>query len=93
MQAWPIETNIAVRPLHTAGSFSGTFVKPTFDLLQASRQLYLEAAAFVYTLNTFGFNDFGTLDCWIIKHALNGSAWSLQLMCYTYVQLYCNGHR
>jgi hypothetical protein len=46
------------------------FVKPAFALPRVCRQMYVETAATVYTLNTFTFTDLQTLDRFIKDRAL-----------------------
>jgi hypothetical protein len=46
------------------------FIKPTFTLPSVCRQIYVETAPKVYTLNTFTFTDYRTLDRFIKERAL-----------------------
>ncbi|CAA9964472.1 hypothetical protein PTMSG1_07831 [Pyrenophora teres f. maculata] len=55
------------RPLRATTS---GFVKPKYALPTVCRQIYVEAAAMVYTLNNFRFDDRNVMDCFIKHRAL-----------------------
>lgn len=64
-RSWPIGHTLDVRPLRPAGHFPSTLVHPHFTLPKVCRQVYVESSAFIYTLNTFRFNNCTALDQWV----------------------------
>ncbi|KAF2797889.1 hypothetical protein K505DRAFT_234490 [Melanomma pulvis-pyrius CBS 109.77] len=56
---------VKIRPLGCEETTPSNFVRPTFQLLQVCRQIYIEASHIVYTMNTFGFNNGDVMDRWI----------------------------
>ncbi|KAH8733045.1 hypothetical protein GQ44DRAFT_766109 [Phaeosphaeriaceae sp. PMI808] len=54
-----------IRPFCAATYFPRNFVRPNFALPRVCRQIYVESSAFIYTLNTFGFDSYTSLDGWV----------------------------
>ena len=93
-RSWPIGPTLDVRPLHAATHFPRSFVRPTFALPQVCRQVYVEAAPFVYTLNTFGFDGFVAFDRWVKNRPLGQKRLVNSVnMPYDYMHLYRHGFR
>lgn len=53
------------RPMERTSSNSKSYVKPSFQLHKVCRQMFVEAAPFIYTLNTFSFSGLSAIDLWI----------------------------
>ncbi|KAJ4325868.1 hypothetical protein N0V94_000430 [Neodidymelliopsis sp. IMI 364377] len=70
------------------------FVRPTFQLPEVCRQIYLEASPYIYTLNTFAFHSLLALDKWIKNRCLGQRRLIASLdVPRTYVRLYRSGLR
>jgi hypothetical protein len=69
-RSWPIGPTLDVRSLRPAQHFPRTFVRPNFALSRVCRQVYVESSAFIYTLNTFRFNNCTAIDRWVKSLAL-----------------------
>lgn len=80
--------------MNAATHFPRTFVTPTFALTHVCRQTYVEASAYVYTLNTFGFDGYASFDRWI-KNRVPGQSELITSvnMPYDYTHLYRGGFR
>jgi len=77
-------------PLETGGSF----VWPNFALPKVCRQLYVEAAAMVYTLNNFSFFNKLAMDRFIKHRALGQRRLITSITVPSdYFRLYAAGHR
>lgn len=61
----PIQSIYDMRTVYPVTLCTPGFVRPTFQLPRVCRQIYTEAAPYVYTLNTFAFHTINTLDRWI----------------------------
>jgi hypothetical protein len=93
-RTWPTGSSLAIRPLYPATHFPRTFVRPTFALARVCRQLYFEAASFIYTLNTFGFDSYATFDRWIKNRAVGHTRLIASIdMPFDYMHLYRRGFR
>ncbi|KNG47733.1 hypothetical protein TW65_05538 [Stemphylium lycopersici] len=69
-QIWHVKPSHDARPIAGSTTNSQSSVKPTFALPRVCRQIYVEAAAIIYTLNTFSFSSQQTLDGFIRHRAL-----------------------
>ncbi|KAL5121361.1 hypothetical protein ACEQ8H_000829 [Pleosporales sp. CAS-2024a] len=90
----PIRLGVSVRPMHATTSLGCSFVCPNFSLARVCRQVYAEAAAFAYSLNTFAFDSYATLDLWAKKRVVGQRRLVASIdMPYNYTQLYRLGFR
>lgn len=70
------------------------FVRPTFQLPRVCRQIYVESAAYVYTMNTFAFHSIATADRWIKNRCVGQRRLITSLdVPRTYARLYRSGFR
>lgn len=68
------------------------FVRPTFQLPRVCRQIYVESAPYIYTLNTFAFHSVATFDRWIKNRCLGQKRLIASLdVPRTYARLYRSG--
>ena len=75
-------------------SFPSDFIEPNFQLPLVCRQIYIEAAAMIYTDNIFLFSNNDTMDRWIksIPIGRQRDVTMLDIPC-AYLSLYRNGAR
>lgn len=103
-RSWPIGRAFEVHPLHTTTHrpsvllprplLPRAFVRSTFALQKVCRQMYVESSSFIYTHNTFGFNNQKTFDRWYKDRALGQKRLVTSVdMPYEYTHLYCKGLR
>ncbi|KAF2831596.1 hypothetical protein CC86DRAFT_402107 [Ophiobolus disseminans] len=93
-RSWPIGHTLDVRPLHPASRFPRIFLRPTFHLPEVCRQIYVESAAFTYTLNTFSFDSRKTFDRWVKARPLGQRELVTSVnVPYDYMHVYRHGFR
>lgn len=89
-----ISSACEIRPLYIDSMSRQSFIRPTFQLQKVCRQLYVETASIVYTLNTFGFNNYQTFDRWTKQLSVGQKRLVASVdMPSEYMRLYRNGTR